>query len=277
MTGMNQSAEPLNPPNTTEEPTRRRKLTRERKERDYPNLLLRVKNPLAKGHSRGALNLRGSVLEKLGVVEADIANVPRIVPRIKEVVGTVPEAVSIIEGDDNPDSLKFMAKWNSLTARERREVRLEHIITAAGLTTRRFMELLAGATYDHGEMMANFYKSQHKLKVLKSTVKAATDEVPILDKDGEAIGVTNGSVKAQELFFKLTGDIKPSGGVVVNSNNQTANITQPPAERQPLQSMDSWLLEIDDVRKPKQLQAPVIPVEMPDHVPDIEYLDVLGE
>ena len=131
-------------------------------------------------------------------------------------------------------------------------------------------------------MMANFYKSQHKLKVLKSTVKAATDEVPITATDMETgetkvVGYENASVKAQELFFKLTGDIKPSGGVVVNSNNQTANITQPQVERQPLQSMDSWLLEIDDVRKPKQLQAPIIPVEMPDHVPDIEYLDVLGE
>ena len=83
------------------------------------------------------------------------------------------------------------------------------------------------------------------------------------------------AVKAMELFYKLTGDIKPSGGVVVNSNNQTANITPAPP-RDPLQSMDSWLLEIDDVRKPRQLSAPVvdIPVEIPAGAPEIEYLDI---
>ena len=41
--------------------------------------------------------------------------------------------------------------------------------------------------------------------------------------------------------------------------------------------MDSFLLELDDVRRPKRLGAapvePVIPVEMPDSVPEIEYLD----
>jgi hypothetical protein len=41
--------------------------------------------------------------------------------------------------------------------------------------------------------------------------------------------------------------------------------------------MDSWLLEIDDIRKPRQLKSPQpveIPVEMPEGVPEIEYLNV---
>lgn len=278
------SQDPEQQPNTSKEPTPRKRSSSEKLASDYPSFRRQTRNPLS--NSRNTLDPRGSLLVKLGLVEADVVNVPRIIPKVREAVGTIAEAIEIISGDDSPDSLAFMEKWNSLTPRQQEDIRLaqnslwlEDVIVAAGLTGRRFMELLAGASYDHGEMMTSFYKSRHKLKVLQSTVKAATDEVPIMDKEGEVVGVSNGDVKAQELFFKLTGDIKPSGGVVIGSNNQTANITTSAVvERTPLQSMDSWLIELDEVRKPKQLGAgvtvPMIPVEIPENAPVIEYLPI---
>ncbi len=239
-------------PNTTGEPIPARKSRREKLVRDFPNSGKQV--------SRRMPTIREEILIKLGLSESDMEGVPRVKERVKEAVGSVEEAILIISGDDSPDSVRFTAKWNSLTVRQQRRTKIEEVITAAGMTPRRFMELLVGAAYDHGEMMSNFYKSRKKLDVLKSTVKTATGRFA--------------DVKAQELFFKITGDIKPSGGVVVNSNNQTANITAAP-ERQPLSSMDSFLLELDEVRKPKQLNAPpVIPVEMPEGAPEIEYLQI---
>lgn len=266
-----ESANP-NPPNISKARTRRKNLPREKLESDYPSFMQQTKNPLSK--AANLLNDRGEVLFKLGLVEAQVTGVPKITDKIVAGWGSIEEAVSVLEGDDDPDSIRFMSKWNLLTDREKQRAHLEDVMTAAGLTGRRFIELLAGATQDHDEFVAKMFKSRKKIKVLESTFKAATDEVPILDRDGEPIGTSNGDVKAMELFFKLTGDIKPAN-MMINSGNQTANITAPP-EREPLPSMDKWLLEIDDVRKPKQLAAPVIPVEVPEGAPEIEYLD-LGE
>lgn len=280
---MTDSSQPSLAPDPKPNSSRRNSTPRrERKEKllnDYPSFIRPTKNPLStdSGKTLHQFSSRAQALDRLGLVEKDLAGVPRITPKVREAVGTVADAITLLEGDDNPDSITFLAKWNSLSAKDQGVLHLEDVIIAAGLTCRRFMELLAGATYENGEMMTGFYKAQHKLKVLKSAVKAATDEIPILDKEGEVVGVANGDVKAMELFFKITGDIKPSGGVVVNSNNQTANINTNP-EHTPLQSMDSWLIELDEVRKPKQLGAgatvPMIPVERPENAPEIEYLGV---
>jgi hypothetical protein len=241
---------------------------------DYPSFVRQTRNPLSK--NTNLLTHRGEVLVKLGVKEEQLGSVPKISDKVRAGWGSIGEAIQILEGDDDPDSLLFLSKWNLLTERDREEVQLEDILIAANLSGRRFVELLAGATVDHDEFVAKMFKSRKKIKVLESTFKAATDEVPILDRTtGVPIGTSNGDVKAMELFFKLTGDIKPSG-MMINSGNQTANITAAPQqERDPLQSMDKFLMEIEEVRKPKQLAAPpLIPVELPENAPEIEYLDL---
>ena len=211
-------------------------------------------------------------LRRLGLSESDIMGVPSITKRVVSAVGSTEEAIDLLAGDDSPDSIKFTQKWNSLGMSDRKWLHLEDVIVAAGLTTRRFIELIAGANSDHSDFIFKTLANTKRQKVLESTIKAATDEIPIMDKEGEVIGATNGDVRAMELFFKLTKDIQ-TPGFNVNSNNQTLNATVAP-ERDPLQSMDSFLLEIENVRKPKQLSAavPIIPVEMPDNAPEIEYL-----
>lgn len=267
-------------PNTTKVPIRRRKLKRERYEKLYPN-----STPLGKNHTH-LLTDKGQIRHRLGITDLDMEGVPSISRRVKDAYGSIRAAVELLEGDDAPDSMKFMAKWNGMAKADQRDCAIEDVIIASGLTTRRFLELCAGAMSDHDDYALMVSKSRRKLRVLDSAFKAATDEVPITATDMETgeikvIGHTNADVKAMELFFKLTGDIKPSGGAVVNlnSNNQTANITAAP-DRAPLQTMDSWLLEIDDIRKPRQLNAPaapVIPVEMPANAPEIEYLPISEE
>lgn len=282
--------DPLAPapkPTSTAPRTRRPSATDETKARDYPSFVRRRSpNPLAKEKGKNLLNERGQALKRLGLVEADVKGVPELTPKLKAAVGSIAEAISILRGDDSPDSLAFIAKWDSLSARDQANTAIEHVVTAAGLTTRRFMELLAGATFDHDSMVSKIFVSRSQLKVLQSTVKAATDEVPITaeDEDGNqvVVGHTNGDVKAQEIFLKVTGALPtPKGSsFILNQqiNAQQAEIAQSQPQT-PLQAMDSFLLEIDDVRKPKALNAPaapIIPVEVPENDPNVEYLD-LGE
>lgn len=266
------------PPNSSEGRTRRKKLTKEKQARDFPSFRKQDAHLAASSPSHRSLSNRAMALNRLGLTERDIENVASITRQVREATGSVQDAVDIIATDDNEDSIRFTAKWNSISAKDRKDLHLEDVIIAAGMTTRRFKELLAGASSDDHLFRALVGKT----KVLKSVMKAATDELPIMATLGNAqveVGRTNGDMKAAELFYKITGDIKTSGGINVNSNNQTATINAP-VDRVPLQSMDSWLLEIDEIRKPKQLNAPVtpiIPVEIPDGAPEIEYMPLGDE
>jgi hypothetical protein len=231
--------------------------------KDYPSYTQRpTGNPLTYTNS---LTNKGLALKRLGLTEKDVADVPEITPTVKEAMGSVKEAIALLRGDDSKDSRAFIAKWDSLSARDQRlGAPLEHVITAAGLTTRRFMELLAGASFEHSATVNKIFVSQSQLKVMKSTVKAAT--------------AAKGDVKAMEIFHKITGAMPtPKGGTFVF--NPQINPPPPDANqpKTPLQAMDSFLLELDDVRRPKQLAAfvePIIPVEMPENAPEIEYLSV---
>ncbi len=247
----------------------------------YPNFIQQpTPNPLST--DQHALNDRGMALRRLGVTEADVANVPRITSRVREAVGTVKSAIRILKGDDALDSIAFMTKWNSLSAKDQARVRLEDVIVAAGLTPRRFMELLAGASMDHSAIVSKLIVSHNQPKVLKATVKAAIDSVPIMGMvNGESVqvGSTNGDVKAMEMFHKITGALPTPKGANFTFNQQINKGEDQPKQQTPLESMDSFLLELDEVRKPKQLEAgrqhiPIIPVEMPDNAPEIEYLDL---
>lgn len=123
-------------------------------------------------------------------------------------------------------------------------------------------------------------------KVIQATIKAATDQVPITAYDHEhecmkVVGYTNGDTKAMEIFHKATGFLPtPKGSnttINLNQLNQTANMgggdddDDSPGD---LQSMDEYLIELQDViRPPKSLPSPVENV-IPSIVPEVEYLDI---
>lgn len=274
-----QSPEPVPEPNSSTPTTIRKKPTVEELHNDFPSFIQhRSANPLAK-HPSHPLSNPGLALKRLGLTEKDIKGVPKITPRVKEALGSVKKAVELLRGDDAPDSIAFIAKWDSLSERDQKNIALEYVIVAAKLTTRRFMELLAGAEYDHSATVSKIFVSQSQLKVLKSTVKAATDSQPIFNKNGEIVAQSNGDVRAMEIFHKITGALptpKPSSFILNKQININPSL-EPVQSQAPLQAMDSFLMEIEDVRKPKQLEArnePVIPVEMPENAPEIEYLNI---
>ncbi len=246
---------------STRRTTRGKNLPAEKTQLAYPSFAKpKSPDPLIKKTSN-PLTDAGMALRRLGLTEKDIADVPEVTPYVKKGLGSVKEAITLIRSDDAPDSRKFIRKWDSLSAFDQKHARLEYVVTAAGLTTRRFMELLAGTSFDNAKMFA----ALSQLRVLHSTVKAAT--------------AAKGDVKAMEIFHKITGALPTPKGSSFIVNQQINAPVAPPEPKTPLQAMDSFLLEIDDVRRPKQLTAsvePEIPVEMPDNVPEIEYMD-LGE
>jgi hypothetical protein len=114
--------------------------------------------------------------------------------------------------------------------------------------------------------------------VTSATVKAATDSQPIMGREGEIVGYTNGDIKAQEIFHKITGMLPiPKGSqTFINVNPQPKPDDEDEDESPALESMDSFLMGLQDVLRPQaQLAAPVptVPTMMPANAPDFAYID----
>ena len=213
----------------------------------------------------------------LGLTDEEMRGVPIIASLLYDACGGQFRAVELLRSDDNAESIRFVQKWDSLSRATQRNARFEDIIIAAGLTPRRFTELLAGTMMEQSAVASKIFVAMNQVKVFKSLVKAATDEVPILADTSEGrivVGKTNGDVTAMKIFHTITGAMPTPKGSQTTINLGRGDDS--PREQSPLQSMDSFLMEIDDVRKPRQLNAPKpeIPVEMPAGVPEIEYLSI---
>jgi len=228
------------------------------------------------------LNGADEARQRLGLTAEEMADVPIITNRVKRALGSPRRAVEILSSDPSPDSLAFVRKWNSLSQRDQRYVRLEDVIIASGLTVRRFWEILAGALMEQSAIDSKILVLEHQPDVLKATIKAATKgkTITTFDADGNKTVIDEQpDVFAQRLFHSITGAMPTPKGQTINLIQQNSpaqpKTVNAEVERTPLQSMDSFLIEVSEIARSRALPAPRvpdIPVEMPSTVPDIEYL-----
>lgn len=211
--------------------------------------------------------------------------VPDVTANIVRACGSVHNAIQALRSDDSEDAKSFILRYESVGPSDRRRLTLEEFIVAAGLSSRRFIEVLTGALMQQCQDVTKMMVAVAQPKVIQATIKAATDQVPITAYDPilechKVVGYTNGDTKAMEIFHKATGFLPtPKGSnttINLNQLNQTANMgggdddDDSPGD---LQSMDEYLIELQDViRPPKSLSAPVENV-IPASFPDVEYVD----
>ncbi len=249
-----------------------------KKNRRGENCTNRSKNSCPRILSDGHLLDRGAEARKrLGITKEQMEGVPRVTDKIIAGAGSIQKAVAALEADDSDDAVAFIRCWSSISKSDRRRLKLEEIAVAAGLTPRRFVEVVTGALMQQSQDVTKMLVAVAQPKVTAATVKAATDEVPIVaDVNGRRIvvGKTNGDVKAQEIFHKITGMLPlPKGSQTTINMQQNAVSAKEEEERSDgPQSMDEFLLDIQDVLRPKALAAPVEP--FPVNAPAVEYVDV---
>jgi len=243
-----------------------------------------LKKPKIISSDRHRLTKREYAVKHLGLDESLMEWVPNVTPRIIRGAGSVDNAIEALRGDESEDAIAFMQKWDSISVGDRKYLTIEEIFTAAGLTAREFVEVVTGALMQQGEDSSRMIVAMAKPKVMESTIKAATDEVPITAYDVETrqmkvVGKTNGDVKAMEMFHKITGNLQAPKGSTTNIYANQANQTVVQASKddddgEELPSMDSYMREIQDVVRP-QLEAsvPSSISTVPINAPEVEYLD----
>lgn len=241
-----------------------------------------LKKPKIISSDRHRLTKREYAVKHLGLDESLMEGVPNVTPRIIRGAGSVDNAIEALRGDESEDAIAFMQKWDSISVGDRKYLTIEEIFTAAGLTAREFVEVVTGALMQQGEDSSRMIVAMAKPKVMESTIKAATDEVPItafIDGVNVVVGKTNGDVKAMEMFHKIAGNLQAPKGSTTNIYANQANQTVVQASKddddgEELPSMDSYMREIQDVVRP-QLEAsvPSSISTVPINAPEVEYLD----
>ena len=227
--------------------------------------------------------------ELLDIAAIPSGNRPKLTPTTDIPDSDVPIAdvtlaiAAVGSSDDAADAILFISKYDSVTESDRERLTLEEFLVAAGLTPRRFVEVVTGALMQQASDVTKMLVSVAQPKVTAGLVKNATTGHPlsiggvvVLDKNGQPIIIGGGDVKAQEIFCKITNLLPTPKGAQTIINMQQLNQggkDDDDGEEEALQPFDDYLLEIQSVIRP-QLAAPKAPdAIMPINVPELDLID----
>lgn len=145
--------------------------------------------------------------------------------------GGIPTVLDALRAHSEEDALTFINLYESLTETDKANLSLEEVALACGIGSLRLVEVAVSGVILMGQVEAKLTIATSMSKVAKSIVKAATESVPIMDREGEIAGYTNGDVKAMELFGKMSGMVPvPKGATIAINTNVSSERTSSKAD-----------------------------------------------
>ncbi len=162
-----------------------------------------------------------------------------------------------------------MEVYRSFSEAERDNFTIEELFLLAGMTARRFGEVLIGALMQQGADASRLLIAAAMPNVSETLIQAATERQPIMDNKGNLVGYANPDMKAIEIFGKISRMLPmPKGSsTVINIGQPEGGEDEGSAELEP---MDDFLMELQSVTR-NQLPAPAKTIEIPKNTRDLEY------
>lgn len=208
---------------------------------------------------------------------------PVVTPLLKSVEGGIPAVIAALRTHDDDDAKEFLECLDSLSPTDRSLVPVETVAFCAGIGSLRLAELAQTALFLYASMETKMLISGSMAKVTKAIVKTATDQVPITAYDHETgvdkiVGMTNGDVKAMELFGRISGIAPVPKGAQIAIQNNYGNRDDDKPPTTPWKSSEERLREFQDMTEPKRLPTPAsIPVSIGGHIDatQAETLEIL--
>lgn len=208
---------------------------------------------------------------------------PIITPMLKGVEGGIRHVLEALRAHDDDDAQAFIEVYDSLTITDRRVVPIESVAFACGTGSLRLAECAQTALFLYGTMKTKMLLSSAMPKVMKATIKAATDEVPITADTMEGrivVGHSNGDIKAMEMFHKMSGLMPlPKGAQIAIQNNFGEKEDDKPSG-QGWRAPEDRLREFHDMTEPKRLPSPAAPpVTLGGHIDRMqeETVEIMAE
>lgn len=207
---------------------------------------------------------------------------PIITPMLKSV--GLPSILTALRMHDDEDAKAFIDLYDSLSKTDRARLRIEDIAFASGVGSLRLAEVAQTAMFLYGQMRTKMLLSNAMPKVMKSTIKAATDEVPItamVDGVNLVVGHSNGDTRAMEMFHKMSGMMPlPKGAQIAIQNNFGQDDSDKPVLVSGWKTPEERLREIQDMTEPKRLPTPgANPITIGGHIDHMqnETVEMLRE
>ncbi len=182
-----------------------------------------------------------------------------ITPGLKEIPGGIELCIRVLRFHDDDDARQFLEIYDQCSKIDRTYLRIEDIAHASGIGSLRLREIIGTALFLYADSQAQMILSASMPKVMKSTIKAATDEVPIVADTlvgRMVVGKTNGDVRAMEMLLKSRGILPiPKGSQIaiqVNTEKESKQLEGGHTWKYP----EERLKEITAIANPKQLEAP---------------------
>ena len=208
---------------------------------------------------------------------------PIITPMLKGVEGGIRHVLEALRAHDDDDAQAFIAVYDGLTPTDRHVLPIHAIALAAGIGSLRLAEVAQTALFLYGTMKTKMLLSSAMPKVMKATIKAATDEVPITADTMEGrivVGHSNGDIKAMEMFHKMSGLMPlPKGAQIAIQNNFGDKEDDKPSG-QGWRAPEDRLREFHDMTEPKRLPSPAAPpVTLGGHIDQMqsETVEIMAE
>lgn len=158
--------------------------------------------------------LTSECLERIGVTADQIAEAPKISSVLRRSIGGRAKVLELLQGSSEPDARKILKVVEEVGRRGRTGLPLEAYAIAAGLTTRRMFELVAGEAFVRsGEEAALVAATAHPKVVRKSVEMALTGK-----------GVNDRKMLHQHAGFlpmPKTQFVTMNGGQQINASSQT--------------------------------------------------------
>ncbi|MFH1834051.1 MAG: hypothetical protein ABH877_03415 [bacterium] len=118
---------------------------------------------------------KANALAKLGVTPAQVAAQPAITPILKR-AGIARKVLEYLGGSPDPDAKRFLGTYEGLTAQDKRGLSLEAVALAAGLTTERLFEVIAGAVFTQSKYVAALLAAASHPEVVARSIERALEE-----------------------------------------------------------------------------------------------------
>lgn len=185
---------------------------------------------------------------------------PKTEPVVRQmfdpVEGGVKHCIQALRFHDDEDAKTFIEAYDALPKTVRKLLSVEEIAHASGIGSLRLTEVVQTALFLYGDRQTQMILSAAMPKVIRSTIKAATDEVPIVaDVAGRSmvVGRTNGDMKAAEMLLKARNVLPiPKGAQIAIQVNQGEKEETP---QHGWKWPEDRLKDITQVLNPKQLEA----------------------
>ena len=134
----------------------------------------RVDHPVAK--SIPSSTKREESYERLGVTKKEVNAVPQISHILRELPGKLDQAIEFLRGSGEEDARRWLSVYDQLPPSVRSILPFEAFCVAAGISTKRMLEVITGACFEQSTATALLISKAAHPGLIKKSVEFARKE-----------------------------------------------------------------------------------------------------